>query len=503
VSPAVRPALAGLVAALLCVLAYLPGLGRQEWVGTEDFRARIAAETAAHGDWTVPTFYGTPILTKPPLAYRLLGATLGAAGEHTPRAARLLGLGALALTAALLAAAGAAAGGWRAGMVAACAHLLALNTIKNGVNAEIDPLFAAFAVAALLAWWRALEKDSAAWALLTGGAMALAALTKGMAVAPVLAAAAGGAVALRVRPRAAVLLAALLPALLGAAAWPAALAQVDPTRLTLAVRERGDFLTGWNAGAVRDTLLLPMTLLVAAFPFSLAAAHRLRQAGRAPLDRFLVGAVIAFALAVLPSATKATRYLLPCLPLLALAGALRLERLGATHRFVRGVALGAGLLAAAALPAVRETLDAAGALTLAGLALAAVAGHYLAPRRPALALALLLLPVRGLQPWVYVPAWEADGQSVAAAAEELRQQTVAVDRLAIVRLESPRLTDASPAVKRFFWSRKDLQAARENGEVFDAVLWGGRLPAPAIPGFAPAAEIHFDGRALPLLRRSD
>lgn len=146
-----RPALAALLVAALTILAYLPGIGRQEWVGTEDFRARIAAETAEHGDWVVPTYYGTPILTKPPLYYRLLGATLGWSGSHEPGSARLLSLAALAAVAAMIAYAGARAGGPRAGLIAGCGYLIGLNTLKNGVNAEIDPLSAAFAVAAVLA----------------------------------------------------------------------------------------------------------------------------------------------------------------------------------------------------------------------------------------------------------------------------------------------------------------------------------------------------------------
>ena len=492
-----------LLAVVLAALTYLPGIGEQEWVGTEDFRARIAAETAERGDWVVPSFYGSPILTKPPLYYAALAGTLRLAGGHGPGEARLLSLAALAAVAAMIAYAGARAGGARCGVVAACGYLLALNSIKNGVNAEIDPLYALFAVAALLGGWRGLRTGRTAWALAAGAALGLAGLTKGWAVLPVVAAAAAGAWQLRVRPRPRFLVAAALPALAGLLAWPLALACLDPARTAGAVRENDGFFTGWDGAAVIDTLLFPFALVVASLPFSLAALHRLRSSGRAPLDRYLVVVVLAFLIAPLPSAPKATRYLLPCLPLLVLAGALRLERLAATHRFSRGVALAAVIVAAAALPAVRGSLDLGGALALGALALAGSAGWFLAPRRPALALVLLLLPARALFTQVYLPAWEADGQAVAPAVEELRRLTDGAESLAVVRTESPRLTDPLQLDTRFFWDPADLRAELAAGQRFDAVLMGIKRQDIGIPGYVQTGTLVFEGKSLRVLKPAD
>lgn len=490
-----------LLVAALAVAAYLPAIGRQEWVGTEDFRARIAAENHAAGAGIVPTFYGTPILTKPPLYYWLLGGTLAWAGEHSPRVARLPSLAALAITAALLAFAGARCGGARCGLLAGAGYLLGLNTLKNGVNAEIDPLFAATAVAALLAWWHALRGGGGRWALVAGVALGIGGLLKGAAVLPVAFAGAAGGWAAGLRPRPYLALAAGVPMLAGWLAWPLALRGVLAADLLYAVRESEGFLTGWDAEAIVETMLFPFALLVAGLPLSLPALYRLRVAGRPLLDRYLVAAVAAFLIAMLPSATKATRYLLPCLPLLALAGALRLERLAASGAFARAVAAAALVAAAAAVPLTTGTLDLRGVLVLAALGLAALCAFRLTPRAPALALALLLLPARGLFTQVYVPAWEASGQAVAPAVAELRRLTAGACRLAVVRAESPRLTDPLGLDVRFFWDPQDLRSwLRDGREPFDAILLAVKKEEIELPGYAETGSFEFEGKTLRVLR---
>ncbi|MFQ5749182.1 MAG: ArnT family glycosyltransferase, partial [Planctomycetota bacterium] len=177
-----RPPLQAAALFLLTLLAYLPALGRQEFVGTEDLRARIAGEMLDSGGWAVPRFYGRPILTKPPLAYWALAATFSLTGSRGPAQARLVSVAALAGIVMLLGMAGRAAGGARAGWLAGLGYLLTLNTVKNGVNAEIDPLFSFFVVAGVLAWWRTHDpaaRRPGAWALASGLAMGLAAATKG------------------------------------------------------------------------------------------------------------------------------------------------------------------------------------------------------------------------------------------------------------------------------------------------------------------------------------
>ncbi|RMH04493.1 MAG: hypothetical protein D6702_03060 [Planctomycetota bacterium] len=495
-----RPAVVALLVAALGVAAYLPGIGRQEWVGTEDFRVRIAAECVERGDFLVPTFYGRPILTKPPLYYLALATVLDLAGGRSPAEARLLSLLALAATAAAIAWVGARRGGPRCGMVAGFGYLLALNTIKNGVNAEIDPFYAALAVAALLAWWRSLDLDRTGWALAAGLLGAAAALTKGLAVLPLVAAGAAGAAVLPGRPRPRAAIAALLPVAAGLLAWPLALRALPAERLAGAIQESEGFFSAWSGESVIETLLFPFALVVAALPFSLPALLRLRAAGRPALDRFLVAAVVGAVVAMLPSATKATRYLLPYLPLLVLAGVLRLERFAATSRFVAGLGAAALVVAAAAVPVVRTTLDPVGALVLAGLALAGLACWRLAARRPEWALAFLLVPARGLFTQVYVPAWEAAGQRVEPAVERLRQLTTGARTLAVVRTESPRLTDPLALDTRFYWDPKDLRDEVEAGRRFDAILVGIKREEFEFPGYHEVGLLPFEGKHLRVLR---
>ncbi len=491
--------------ALLCLASWLPGLGRQEFVGTEDFRARIAVDTAAAASWPVPRYYGRPILTKPPLDLRLQAWSLAGHGADDPGAARRLSLAALAVTCLLLGYVGTRVGGPRAGLLAGCGYLLATNTLKNGANAEIDPLFALFVVAGVLAWWRACDpRGSKRFQLLAAGlvgaAGGLAGATKGWAVLPFLIAA-GIAVRFAGRkPRLGVVALAILGTSLGSLWWPLELHGLATGELSGAVREGSDLFTAWNAERIVATFRFPLALLAAAFPFSLAALYRLRDGARHPLDRYLV-AFCGFALLLLAmAANKATRYLLPCMPLLVLAGVLRLELHARSHTFVRGVAwfflLGSGLAALS----LRHQLTLPGMVTLLGLGVAAGLAAGWSERRPALALMFLLLPARALIPEVYVPIWEPS-HSVASAVNDLLNWGQGVRKLAVFRLETPRLTDPLPAEKSFYWHLRDLHNAIEGDPGIDAILLDAPRPEFRARGFERVGTLHYDGRPLPFLRR--
>jgi len=491
-----RPAAQAAALFLLTLLAYLPALGRQEFVGTEDFRARIAGEMLDSGDWIAPTFYGRPILTKPPLAYWALAGTFFLTGGRGPAQARLVSVAALAGIVVLLGMAGRAAGGPRAGWLAGLGYLLTLNTVKNGVNAEIDPLFSFFVVAGVLAWWRAHGsacRRPGTWAMAAGLTMGLAAAAKGPAVLPFLAAAvAGGWLAGR-PPRGRTTLFAAFPFLAAALAWPLVILARGPAEDALLQGHR--IVTAWDAEALRELLLFPFSLLVAALPFSIAALFRLRAAGRAGLDRHLTWTVALSFFLISFAAEKATRYLLPCLPLLVLAGVLRLELLARSTSFVRGFCAFLPLLAAGVLPFVAGAVGLTGLLILAAVALLGVAGYRLAPRFPVAALALLIVPVRGLFTQVYVPQWEAAGHAAAPAVEPLRRLLGPGTTLGVARLETPRLLD--PLDRRITWFPKvaDLRRALRDGARFDALLIAGSDPE-LPPGFHLAGTLRVQATDL-------
>lgn len=481
-----RPALAVFALALAM---YLPGIGRQEFVGTEDFRTRIAVETISGDDPWTPTFYGRPILTKPPLYYWVLGSAVQATGSTAPWSARLPSLAALALTVAILTAAVTAAAGARAGCVAGLGYLLGAYTLKNGVNAEIDPFLTLWVVGAVLAWWQAVAEGTrrpAAWALLAGLCAGLASLSKSYAVVPFLAGMALATWRVGRRPRWPVPAAALLPFLPLATLWPRHLHQLDPAVSAAAIAEGSEMFWAWTDRSLTRTFIYPLALFGACAPFPLAALAKLRAIGRAPLDRYLWWTVCgAFALLLL-SAAKSTRYLLACFPLLVGAGVLRLELLARTQDFVRAVC-GLFLLAAAvAVPFCFPNLDFAGALTLAALAAAGLAGYLRAPVAPVFALVLLLVPARALVTQVYVPRWEAEESELAGVAA-LRGYLDGVQSLGVAALETPRMIDPLHKSVHYYDLRRDLAEALRNGARYDALLIGDADLESRFPGYWPAA----------------
>lgn len=496
-----------LLLAALTVVAYLPAIGRQEFVGTEDFRARIAHEMLASGRPLLPTYYGRPISTKPPLHYWALEGALAVTGTREPWSMRLSSLAALAATVAAVGLAVRAAAGIQAGWLAGAGYLLAANTIKNGVNAEIDPLFAAFTVGAVLCWWRALEGEEAhsragawRWGLWAGLCAGMAVLAKGLALLPF---AAGTAMATwrchRLPPRSACIwaAAAFLPLAL---LWPVGWRLLDPTARADAITEGPDRFLAWDAEAWLRTLLYPLALVAASAPFSLAALLHLRAPGRAALDRYLCWTVAgAFALLAL-SAQKGTRYLLPCFPLLVAAGVLRLELLARRGFGVRAACAAFAAAAMAALPLAWGSLTPAGALALAALFLAAAAGWKIAPRAPVLAAALLVVPARAIHTQVYVPEWEARGRGAAAAVESLRAALAGARTLGVARLETPRLLEPLGPEVTYFDRLQDLARALDAGSRFDALLVPWKERDDPIPGHRCTASVQVQDLDLRIWR---
>lgn len=492
---------------LITLAAYAPGLGRQEFIGTEDFRARIAEEMLHSGDWVHPTFYGRPILTKPPLHYLALGAAMSLSGERSPWSTRWVGLLALAVTVAAIGSAARGSAGPRAGWVAGLGYLVGLYVLKNGVNAEIDPLFAALTVLAVLGWWKALEpgaphRISVSAGLLAGACVGLAAMAKGPAVLPF---AIGALVAApwSGRPlRRAAWLAALPPLLALSLAWPLALwlradGAADP------VTQGANLWFGWTERTLRRTLTYPLALFGAALPFTLPSLFRLRAPERAPLDRYaMLTVAIAFVILLLP-AEKSTRYLLPCFPLLTLAGALRLELFGWTTTFIRGVGAAFAVAAVVGSLAAGYELDAAGWASVAAVAAAGAAAALWAPRRPVLTLVALAITLRLLVVQVYVPGWEASGRSVKPVVAELRAHLREGQRLAVVALQTPRLTDPLAEEITYFHGGAELRAALAAGDRYDAVLLAWLRPGDDPPGHRLVASVAGLGKDLRIYAPED
>ncbi|MFQ5748488.1 MAG: hypothetical protein ACE5H3_03400, partial [Planctomycetota bacterium] len=128
-----------------------------------------------------------------------------------------------------------------------------------------------------------------------------------------------------------------------------------------------------------------------------------------------------------------------------------------------------------------------------------VAGFRLAPRFPVAALALLIVPVRGLFTEVYVPRWEAAGHAAAPAVEPLRRLLGSSATLGVARLETPRLLD--PLGRRITWFPKvaDLRRAIREGARFDALLIAGGETEPP-PGFRLAGTLRVQATDLNIYR---
>ena len=482
------------------ILAYLPWIGSRPFVDTEDFRVHIAHRMAEDGSALVPRYYDRPILTKPPLHYWALGFVEGLTGSTQAGSARLVGLAATVLCAAALAAAAGACGGRRAAWLAGLIYLLCAYTVENGASAEIDPGFTALVVLALLAWWASLESRSPAWAAAAGVAAGGAFLAKGGAALPYFAGAAFATLRLGARPSAAQLTAVLLPAAALGGSWGLALGSLPEGALDGALQERSGFLTDWSGRSVLRTLLFPLALTFAALPASVPAFLRLRAAGRPFLDRFALLTVAgAFAILLL-SANKSTRYLMPCVPLLALAAALRLELLAWSGAFARIVGWTALILAVTAVPFTVGSLEIAGSVALLALALAGVAALRLGASRPAWALALLLLPLRASFLHVYAPRVDATSAAEQEDAARLAAQAADASSAAVVSLETPRIIDPLGLHVRYFGLASEFREASRAEGPFELAIFGKEVESGALAGYRLVEELHVGGRALWIYR---
>lgn len=140
-----------------CGFLFFYGLDSGELYRTESLRAVIAQEALRDGNWTVPTLYGQPLLTKPPGMYVAIALVSWPIGEVTQWSARLPS--AIAATATVflfywyfyrfL-------GRW-GGLVAGAILPASLFWLDKAPSAEIDMVQVAWVSAAVLLFLRYLE----------------------------------------------------------------------------------------------------------------------------------------------------------------------------------------------------------------------------------------------------------------------------------------------------------------------------------------------------------
>lgn len=147
------------VLAVLCGALFFHGLNTGELYRTENLRALVAAEFLRTGNWSVPTLFGQPLLTKPPGTYAAITAASYPFGRVSDATARLPS--ALAASAIVflfywyVARQVGRCGGAIAAAIVPCSALW----LEKSVSAEIDMLHVAWVAAALLFFFRAVECD--------------------------------------------------------------------------------------------------------------------------------------------------------------------------------------------------------------------------------------------------------------------------------------------------------------------------------------------------------
>jgi 4-amino-4-deoxy-L-arabinose transferase-like glycosyltransferase len=372
----------GLVYVLAGAVVFLPGLlSPAEWAGTEGRRVQIALEMLQHQQWLVPKLGGEPTLSKPPLHYWVLAILMAWVGD-APWLLRLPGplafVGLACLAHALLRRTYGPGAAWCAGLGVLTAPLV----VALVPRAEIDPLFAALAAAAIL-----LLSYGAAFAasghVLAGAAVAgFAMLVKGP---PFLMLFAGTAIVWMRRRRGQGLGRALVMMLLAPAAYYVALdVAVDQSLLEVARAESLGRMTLFTWAHVLDTPLHFLRALAASLPFALFLWFEYRGERYAEPDpretfvRMTAAAAFSTALILVFFPARPARYLLPAVPLFFVAVSPAVAAFAATPvlpalgrgivRLIAGVAACA-LLAAPWLPAPVDVRVALGLAAFASMPL--------------------------------------------------------------------------------------------------------------------------------------
>lgn len=169
---------------LAMVLAFVFQGARGLWEPDEGRYAEVAREMLASSNFVMPSLDGRPHLTKPPLTYWAIAASIRAFGTGEGAVRLYLSLS-FAATVLLVAALGARIWDRGTGLRAGLVYATAILPFAAASVATPDTLLALWAALALYAFWRGFEAETRAgrwaWPTLTGAAFGLAFLTKGPA----------------------------------------------------------------------------------------------------------------------------------------------------------------------------------------------------------------------------------------------------------------------------------------------------------------------------------
>lgn len=420
-----------LLIACVWLVIYAYGVGRLHLRHEEPRRALAAREMLETGHWLVPHLIGEPYLRKPPaLAWQIavIGAVTGQVSEVVARLPSVLSVLGVAL---LLYWMGSACVTRRAGVLAGLMVLTSGLFLEKGPLAEIDVNLTLWVVASLWFLFRAFRDLRRFDWTLCYLFLAIAALTKGPPAMLFFVSGLAAAVTirrdvapLRTKRHAFGFLAFLVP--VGLWLWAVHLEVGIRELVSIVQSELLERVSGGSILAPAELLFYPSRLLASFLPWtpilglSVLLFSRSHTSERTCLARFsLITAMIATALFTM-SAGKGARYLLPILPLLALATGDYLDRFLAgalpvretkASRVCLGVAtIFAGVVAAGIGPVAALDWDTPTApaiiLSATGLLAAAVGVLALARRHHVAALTTIVVSAclfRVAQVRYYVP----------------------------------------------------------------------------------------------------
>ena len=167
-----------LLLALLGALLYFPSFAADELDDEEGRRALPAREMVESGDYVVPTLWGEPYLSKPPLYFWLVAAASTLTDGVNTASTRLPSVLATILTALLLCWFGKRLAGATTGLTAGALFLVTFSVIEKGSFGELEAVFTLTVFASVAALYLASQGSRLAL-LLTALALGAALLTKG------------------------------------------------------------------------------------------------------------------------------------------------------------------------------------------------------------------------------------------------------------------------------------------------------------------------------------
>jgi 4-amino-4-deoxy-L-arabinose transferase-like glycosyltransferase len=146
---------------LYCGVLFFYGLNSGNFYRTEALRAIVAREFIRTGNWLVPTLYGEPLLTKPPLHYAAIALVSLPGGDVTEWSARLPSALAACATILIFYSWFGRELGRRAGFIAGMIVPSSVAWFDRVPSAEVDMLHVAWVVGSLYCGYRASECGAA------------------------------------------------------------------------------------------------------------------------------------------------------------------------------------------------------------------------------------------------------------------------------------------------------------------------------------------------------